>query len=99
MVKHIVSFKFKGSPEDRVKVASDFRDALMKLPEQIDVLISMEVGINSNPSEDWDLVLIAKVKEMKDIVIYATHPAHVAATAIIAAVKEARACVDYECCQ
>lgn len=51
MVKHIVTFKLAGSPEERRLVAESFRDALMALPEQIDVLQSMEVGINENPSE------------------------------------------------
>ena len=33
----------------------------MALPEQISVLESMEVGINENPAEEWDLVLTAVV--------------------------------------
>lgn len=95
MVKHIVSFKFKGSNDERLKVARLFSDALMKLPEQIEVLQSMEVGINENPSEDWDLVLTAIVPTMDDVAVYAKHPAHVAAAAIIADHKLDRACVDY----
>lgn len=97
MVKHIVSFKFRGEHETRRKVAEDFKAALMKLPEQIDVLQSMEVGINENPGEDWDLVLTAVVPTMEDVEKYAKHPAHVAAAAIMAPYKEARACVDYNC--
>lgn len=46
MVKHIVTFKFKGTTEERLQVAQEFKAALMALPEQIDVLRSMEVGIN-----------------------------------------------------
>lgn len=97
MVKHIVSFKFKGSDEDRLKYARLFKDALMALPAQIDCLQSMEVGINENPAESWDLVLISVVPTMTDVAVYAQHPAHVAAAAIIAPVKDQRACVDYEC--
>jgi hypothetical protein len=95
MVKHIVSFKLKGSAEERRAVAEKFRDALMALPQQIEVLHSMEVGINENPAEDWDLVLIAVVDTMKEVEIYAKHPAHVAAASIIKDNKELRACVDY----
>ena len=69
----------------------------MALPSQIDVLESMEVGINENPAESWDLVLTATVPEMKDVATYATHPAHVAAAALIADCKESRGCVDYVC--
>lgn len=95
MVKHIVTFKFKGSDEERRRVSEDFKMALMALPSQIDVLQSMEVGINDNPAESWDLVLIAELAKMEDVEVYAKHPAHVAAAAIISDAKESRACVDY----
>ncbi len=97
MVKHIVTFKFKGDDNKRRQVAEEFKAALLSLPEQIDVLRSMEVGINENPNEQWDLVLIAVVDKMEDVDIYAKHPAHVAAATIIAEVKDSRACVDFIC--
>lgn len=95
MVKHIVTFKLCGTPEERLTVARKFRDALMALPQQIDCLESMEVGINENPNEDWDVVLTAIVPTMADVDVYAKHPAHVAAAGLLAGHKEARACVDY----
>ncbi len=97
MVKHIVTFKLKGTPEERLAVANRFKDALLRLPEIIDVLQSMEVGVNENPAEDWDVVLTATVPDMKDVNIYAMHPAHQAAASIVAPCKESRACVDYYC--
>ncbi|WP_297058870.1 Dabb family protein [uncultured Duncaniella sp.] len=97
MVRHIVTFKLSGSPEERRMVAERFRDALLALPEKIDVLKSMEVGINENPSEEWDVVLAAVVPDMQSVEVYAKHPAHVAAASLIAGHKEARACVDYNC--
>ena len=96
MVKHIVLFKLKGEADTRRRVASEFRDALLKLPALIEVLESMEVALNENPSEDWDLALTAVVPTMADVDIYAKHPAHVAVAAIIAGHKDSRACVDYE---
>ena len=96
MVKHIVSFQLSGTAEERRAVASRFRDALMALPPVIDVLESMEVGLNENPAEQWDLVLTAVVPTMADVERYAKHPAHVAAASIVAPCKVARACVDYE---
>lgn len=96
MVKHIVSFKLRGTAEERRAAAEAFKTALLALPAQIDVLENMEVGINENPVEDWDIVLTATVPTMADVATYATHPAHVAAAAIIAPCREARACVDYE---
>lgn len=96
MVKHIVAFKLKGSAEERREVALRFKAALEALPEQIDVLQSIEVGLNENPSETWDVVLTAIVPTMADVEKYAKHPAHVAAAALLGEHKEARACVDYE---
>ena len=83
MVKHIVTFKLKGSDEERRQMASRFRDALLALPSLIDVLQSIEVGINENPAETWDVVLTAVVPTMADVEIYARHPAHVAAASLL----------------
>lgn len=95
MVKHVVTFKLKGSPEERRKIASEFANALMKLPEIIYELKSMEVGINMNPAESWDVVLTACADSLEDIATYSAHPAHLDAVKIIAPYKEERACVDY----
>lgn len=97
MVKHIVSFKLTGTDEERRRVAQEFKEALLALPQQIDVLRSMEVGINENPAEQWDVVLIAVVDTMADVEVYAKHPAHVAAAALLAGHKADRACIDFEC--
>lgn len=96
MVKHIVTFKLTGTPEERRRVAEAFRDALLQLPSQISVLRSIEVGINANPAESWDVVLTAVVPAMADVEVYAKHPAHVAAASLLAGHKAERACVDYE---
>ena len=96
MVKHIVTFKLSGTAEERREVARRFADALLALPAQIEVLESMEVGLNANPAEDWDVVLTAVVPTMADVETYAKHPAHVAAAGLLAGHKDSRACVDYE---
>lgn len=96
MVKHIVMFKLSGTAAERREVASAFRDALLALPGKIDVLKSMEVGINENPAEEWDVVLTAVLPTMADVETYAKHPAHVAAAGLLAGHKESRGCVDYE---
>lgn len=96
MVKHIVTFRLNGTPAERAEAACKFKEALLALPDVIDVLESMEVGINSNPAEQWDVVLTAVVPTMEDVAVYAKHPAHVAAASIIAPLKADRACVDYE---
>lgn len=96
MVKHIVTFRLHGPEAECRKAANAFRDALMALPAQIDVLHSMEVGLNINPAESWHVVLTAQVPTIADVAVYAKHPAHVAAAAIIKPFTPDRACVDYE---
>ncbi|MGN0211630.1 MAG: Dabb family protein [Muribaculaceae bacterium] len=96
MVKHIVTFKLTGTDDERLEVARRFKAALEELPGKIDVLKSIEVGINQNPNESWDVVLTAIVPSMPDVDIYAKHPAHVAAAGLLAGHKDMRACVDYE---
>lgn len=96
MVKHVVMFKFKGSPEEKKEVAKKFAEALVQLPDDIPQLKAIEVGFNLNPDENWDLVLTATAQSLDDVKIYSAHPAHQAAVQIIAPYKEDRACVDYE---
>ena len=93
MVKHIVTFKLQGTPQQRQEVALKFKSALEALPTVIPCLHSIEVGLNQNPAESWDVVLTAVVPTMADVDVYARH---VAAAALLGDHKEARACVDYE---
>lgn len=95
MIKHIVIFKLEGSNEERALLANEFKAALEALPQKIDVLQSMEVGINENPSESCDIVLTAVVPTLEDVEVYAKHPAHVAAAAIVKGHVAVRSCVDY----
>ena len=96
MVKHVVMFKLKGTPEERNEVSKRFMEALIQLPCEIPELKSMDVGINMNPAETWDLVLTATADSLEDIATYSAHPAHQAAVEIIKPYKEDRACVDYQ---
>ena len=90
-------FRLRGSHEQRLSVAQKFKDALLALPNVIDCLQHIEVGINCNPAEHWDVVLTATLPSMADVEVYAKHPAHVAAASLLSECREDRACVDYEC--
>ena len=96
MVKHIVTFQLAGTASERKLLAEQFRQALQALPGQIPVLKDIEVGVNQNPNENDDLVLIATLPSMDDVPAYANHPAHLAATAVIKGKVTHRACVDYQ---
>ena len=97
MVKHIVTFKLKGSQSERLELAKKFNDALEELPSKIDGLKRKEVGLNQHSEETYVVVLTAVVSTLDEVSIYAKHPAHVAAAGIIGGHVEVRACVDYEC--
>ena len=98
MVKHIVLFKLKDSvpANEKLAVMNNFKKAMEALPAKISVIRKVEVGLNFNPSETWDIALYSEFDTLEDVKIYATHPDHVAAGKLIADVKENRACVDYE---
>ena len=98
MVNHIVLFKLKdNAPADEKWAAmNNFKKAIEALPVKISVIRKIEVGLNINPGESWNIALYSEFDTLEDVKFYATHPDHVAAGKLIADVKESRACVDYE---
>ena len=72
-----------------------FKTALESLMGVVEELKSIEVGINSNPNEAWDVALVTTFDSMEDLRAYANHPEHLKASAIIADAKQGRACVDF----
>ena len=96
MVRHVVTFKLRGAEEERLAAARKFKAAIEALPAVIPCLLRVEVGININPTEKFDIALIAEAATLADVAEYSAHPAHVAAVAHIKPLIEARTCVDYE---
>lgn len=98
MVKHIVLFKLKSEVSEAEKLAAmtSFKEAIEALPAKIPVIRKIEVGLNMNPNETWQIALYSEFDSLEDIQFYAAHPEHVAAGKILANVKESRACVDYQ---
>lgn len=98
MVKHIVLFKLKDQvpSEEKLRVMNLFKEAIEALPVKIPVIRKIEVGLNMNPAESWNIALYSEFDTLEDVKYYATHPDHVAAGKILAETKESRACVDYE---
>lgn len=99
MVRHIVMFKLKefASPAEKQAKLDEIKTRLEALIDKIDVLRKIEVKLNCNPEESWDLILITELDSLADVSTYANHPEHVAvAKGIIGPVKADRACVDYE---
>lgn len=98
MVKHIVLFKLKEevSADEKLAAMNNFKAAIEALPAKIPVIRKIEVGLNMNPGETWNIALYSEFDTLDDVKFYAVHPDHVAAGRLLATVKESRACVDYE---
>ena len=79
-------------PFIKVEELAEVKEALAK----ISVIRKVEVGLNMNPGETWNIALYSEFDTLEDVKYYATHPEHVAAGKILAETKESRACVDYE---
>lgn len=98
MIKHIVLFKLKAFSSEAEKQAKmrEIKTGLEDLHGIIPELKKINVGLNVNPEEKWDIVLETEFENLQDLATYATHPKHVAVSKnLIAPVKEDRACVDF----
>ena len=73
-----------------------FKAAIEALPQKIDFIRDIRVGLNINPDEQWDICLDSTFDSLDDVKAYAVHPDHVAAAGILKDAKDGRACVDYE---
>lgn len=98
MIKHIVLFALEGFSSDEAKAQhlGDLKVALEGLVGQIDSLMRMEVYLNENPREQYDLMLEAVTASMDDLASYSAHPLHQEIVArLIKPYLKARACVDF----
>jgi len=95
MIVHIVMFKFKD--ENKEANILKVKAALEALPQKIEGLLSMEVGIDFNQGERaFDLVLTSTFSTKEDLKVYATHPAHLEVVSFIKEVCSETKVVDYE---
>ena len=69
MVKHIVLFKFKKTGDIASVKATmrEFKSALEALKDKIPFLRFIEVGVNENPKEDFDMCLVTEFDSMEDL--------------------------------
>lgn len=89
-MKEELDAEFKQS---ELKAIKSGLEALMGV---VPSLRSMEVGINCNAAEKFDLALVSTFDDMAGLEAYAVHPDHVAVGKRIRAILDARACTDYE---
>ena len=61
MIKHIVIWKFKENEEEKMK---EFLEGLNRLKGIIPEIKSMETGVNINPKNEYDAILISEFETM-----------------------------------
>jgi len=94
MIVHIVIFKFHD--ENRESNLQRAKEMLEALPQKIDLIVSMEVGVNFDKSERaFDLSLYSKFKTKEDLAAYAPHPEHLKVVEFIKSVASESKVVDY----
>jgi len=95
MVVHIVMFRFKDENKDGN--IEKVKSMLLALPEKIESLKSMEVGVDFLHSErSMDLVLTSTFDNRDGLESYRVHPAHQEVVSFIKEVTVESRVVDYE---
>jgi hypothetical protein len=92
-------FKLSETPNAELKEANkwELKRRLEALPAKIDVIRSMEVGINMVESaRSFDLVLLSTFDSLDDLEAYRVHPDHQDLVEYIGQIREQAASVDYE---
>lgn len=99
MLKHIVMWRFKDSFEGKTKeeMMEQQRTDLLKLPEKIDWIRSMQIGKDILHSEkSYDMALVMDFDNMDDMVRYREFPDHVVISTRMKDYVTDRVVVDYE---
>ena len=99
MVKHIVFFRFNRQFNDEKKqaYAKEIKQRLESLLSLIPEILTIEVGINFNASENCsDLALYSEFSDRDDLEKYQSHPEHLALVPFVNSLTEERRVVDYE---
>lgn len=95
MIVHIVMFKFNA--ENKTQNILQTKQLLENLSDSIEVLRSLEVGINFDEADRaFDLCLTTTFKTKEDLQTYATHKEHLKVLKFIKQVTLKSHVVDYE---
>lgn len=93
MIKHIVMWKFKRDEKENMK---KFIKGLNNLKLIIPEIKYMETGININPNNQYDVILISEFETMEDLEKYKNHPEHIKVSSLCKEIREDRQAIDYE---
>ncbi|MEG1585526.1 MAG: Dabb family protein [Bacteroidales bacterium] len=97
MIKHVLLFKLREmeSSKEKMCIMLEIKQKLEGLKEVVPAILSIEVGINENPKENYDIALISTHADWDGLAAYREDPHHVEVAQFIAKYREARSCVDF----
>lgn len=93
MIKHIVMWKFKENEEENM---NKFLEGLNSLKNIIPEIKYMETGVNINPKNEFDAILISEFETMEDLEKYKNNPEHVKVSKLCKSIRLDRQAIDYE---
>ena len=93
MINHIVMWKFKEGEEENMK---KFLEGLNELKGKIPEIKNLETGININPKNEYDAILISEFENMEDLEKYKNDPRHVKVSNMCKEIRISRQAIDYE---
>jgi hypothetical protein len=98
MIRHIVMWKLKNFPQAEIKAlnASKLKDELYVMKNEIVQIKALNVGININPENEYDVVLEVLFDNYNDLLIYQKHPAHLRVVDFLKTIRDFKAAIDYE---
>ena len=99
MLKHIVMWKLKDEAEGASKAvnAGKMKAMLDACAGLVPGILKLEVAVAQPGLEaTYDVVLYSEFSSREALDAYQTHPQHVALKPFFSAVRESRACMDYE---
>ena len=73
-----------------------FLKGLNQLKNIIPEIKNMETGININPKNEYDAILISEFETMADLEKYKNNPEHIKVSALCKKIRIDRQAIDYE---
>ena len=83
------------SVETKKEIMELIKSKLLALKLMVPAIETIEVGINENPSESFDIALISTHKDWDALKEYRDDPNHVEVAKFIGQYREERACADF----
>lgn len=100
MVKHVVLWKLDARYSDKEKeiIRSEFRQKLLRLKDQITVLLNIEVYLKSEQASEsnFDIMLDTVFNSLDDLNTYQLHPSHIKVVEYVKSLKLQRAAIDFQ---